>query len=296
MNPADTRQPKKLSSARDDDHNRSFGYYVTVTSAWGCFFGIWLAIGLGFLPNKTGAEKFLIFCASAALSTGNVVGFGAWKNARRFTVTAMMVGIAIICLAALSIQASDSGRRLPISSTGGTTSPAPTTDTSAPSATSRPTGASPTPPSPTPSTSTTSPPPSPIPIVPPTNDPGFNQVWHGSVNIDAAGIRIISSGIVQGTPQDWNIAYQAGGSDAGWQFNSDNSDIGYFWYWDSTGSPGPAFCSREYEQASGQEPQTASLGDKYCYGDQRGIVGYIQVTKTGGNGPTVMMWLWAKSG
>lgn len=134
-----------------------------------------------------------------------------------------------------------------------------------------------------------------IPVLTPAADSGFKQTWHGSVSVGAAGARILSSGVYQGTPQDWDIAYQPGGGDAGWQMNDNNTDNGYIWYWDGTGTPDPAFCSREYSASSGNEPSLAKLGDKYCYGDTTGLVGYMQVTNVSANGVTLAVWLWDKT-
>jgi hypothetical protein len=133
-----------------------------------------------------------------------------------------------------------------------------------------------------------------IPILAPRNDPGFKPTWHGSLAVGADGVRITSFGVVQGTPQDWDIAYQPGGSAAGWQRSGSNGQ--FLWYWDGTGTPDPAFCSREYSENSGDAPQTAKLGDRYCYADSSGVIGYMQVTNTGSNGVTAATWLWNKSG
>ena len=132
-----------------------------------------------------------------------------------------------------------------------------------------------------------------ISVLAPVNEPGFKSAWHGSVAIGAAGVRIASFGVLPGTPQDWDIAYQSGGGDAGWHTNGDNSDNGYIWYWDGTGTPNPAFCNTEHANGAGNEPSMAKLGDKYCYGDDNGLIGYLQVTSIGVNGVTAAIWLWS---
>ena len=133
-----------------------------------------------------------------------------------------------------------------------------------------------------------------IPILAPANDPGFRPTWSGPLTVGAAGVRITSLGVVQGTPQDWDLAYQPGGSDAGWQRSGTSGQ--YLWYWDGTGTPDPAFCSREFSSGSGGAPGIAKLGDKYCYADNTGLIGYMQVTNISPNGVTATTWLWSKSG
>jgi hypothetical protein len=131
-----------------------------------------------------------------------------------------------------------------------------------------------------------------VPLLRPVADPGFSLVWHGTFTINAAGIRISSSGIFRGNPQDYDLAYQEGGDDSGWQMNSNNGDAGAIYEYDGTGTPDPAFCQRAYE--NGDVPQTviAQVGDRDCYADANGMVGYMQVTGIGANGPTVVAWFW----
>ncbi len=68
-------------------------------------FGALITIGLLFLPASTLVEKALIFSSSAVLSVGCTTGFGAWRSLRRFVATAISGGVAIACLAALSVVA-----------------------------------------------------------------------------------------------------------------------------------------------------------------------------------------------
>jgi hypothetical protein len=67
--------------------------------------GALLAVGFALLPTSTGVEKSYIIFASLALSVAAVSGIGAWRDGRRFAFTAISTGLAIICLAGLSVVA-----------------------------------------------------------------------------------------------------------------------------------------------------------------------------------------------
>jgi hypothetical protein len=133
-----------------------------------------------------------------------------------------------------------------------------------------------------------------VPIVTPMNDSGFTPVWHGLLTVGAAGVRITSSGVHPGTPQDLDLGYQPGGDMAGWQLSGTNSDVGQLWPWKGTGTPDPAFCSREYLNAENGPGGLPNIGDKYCYADHNGVVGYMQVTNIGQNDVSIATWLWKK--
>jgi hypothetical protein len=132
-----------------------------------------------------------------------------------------------------------------------------------------------------------------VPILAPTDDPGFSPVWHGTFIVTAAGVSISSSGVYPGTAQDWDLAYQAGGDGSGWQANEYNSDNGSLFEFQGTGTPDPAWCKRE--SGLGGEatfPSPPQVGQRDCYTDINGVVGYFQVTNVGPNGPTVIAWFW----
>jgi hypothetical protein len=67
--------------------------------------GTLLAVGFALLPTATGADKIYIIVASLALSMAAVSGIGAWRSGRRFTFTAISTGLALVCLAGLSVAA-----------------------------------------------------------------------------------------------------------------------------------------------------------------------------------------------
>lgn len=133
-----------------------------------------------------------------------------------------------------------------------------------------------------------------VPVLKPTDDPGFSPVWHGTFTVMAGGVHITTSGVLPATPQDWDMAYQyqPGDASSGWQSNVNNSDSGATFAFDGTGAPDPAWCQRAY--AGGDLPMTtvANVGDRDCYADDNGIVGYLQVTSVGSDGPTVVAWFW----
>jgi hypothetical protein len=142
---------------------------------------------------------------------------------------------------------------------------------------------------------TISPLPTTIPILAPTDDPGFSQVWHGTFTVNAAGVSISSLGVYPGTAQDWDLAYQAGGDGYPWQTNANNADDGSLFAFQGTGTPDPAWCQREFESGSPSFPPPPQAGQRDCYVDLNGMVGYFQVTSVGPNGPTVVAWFWKGS-
>lgn len=135
-----------------------------------------------------------------------------------------------------------------------------------------------------------SPLPSSIPILRPVDDPGFAPVWNGTFTINAAGVRISSSGVTPGNPQDWDLAYQSGGGASGWQMNINNGDNGAIYPYEGSGTPDPAWCQRDYFSAN--DAVRAEVGDRDCYADANGMVGYLQVTSITPNGPTIAAWFW----
>jgi hypothetical protein len=118
--------------------------------------GALLAVGFELLPTSTVLEKGYIIIASLALSIAAFSGIGAWRSGQRFAFTATSTGLAIICLAGLSVaaqarptqapQAADpSASGSPGSAQPNTVSPATTPSTSSPMANSSPTSSAGTP-------------------------------------------------------------------------------------------------------------------------------------------------------
>jgi len=102
--------------------------------------GALLAVGFELLPASTVLEKSYIVIASLALSIAAFSGIGAWKSGRRFAFTATSTGLAIICLAGLSVAAqarpaqSSQASDPPMSSTPDSTQPNTASPTTKPSA------------------------------------------------------------------------------------------------------------------------------------------------------------------
>lgn len=112
--------------------------------------------------------------------------------------------------------------------------------------------------------------------------------------VNSAGVRISSSGVYPGNPQYFNLAYQTGGNSSGW-LDASNNDYGLIFGYEGTGTPGPAWCQRDYSGAGLSkdiEQETAQIGERDCYSDRNGIVGYLQVISVGPDGPTVKAWFW----
>jgi NPCBM/NEW2 domain len=139
-------EPGKRASEdeNDEDAQRSFaGYYGAAIGVWTGVFGVLTGIGLLLLPKDTPTELLLILSACAALSTGSVVGFRAWKSAARFAASAISAGMAIICLAALSMAANDAPRISPAATdTAGPTPPPAAASQSSPAASASASGSS----------------------------------------------------------------------------------------------------------------------------------------------------------
>jgi hypothetical protein len=137
-------------------------------------------------------------------------------------------------------------------------------------------------------TATTSPLPSQIPVITPTNDPGFQPISHRTLLVNDAGVVINSSGVYAGNAESWDIKYVPGG---GWTFNGQVPEDPAFYNFTGPGTPGPAWCLDKYGSAYEEGPM-AEVGDQYCYVDTNGVVGYLEVTSVGPDGPTVAAWFW----
>lgn len=174
----------------DDDPEQSLAHYATTVGIVTGLFGMLSAVGLILLPSETIREKILVIAASLAVSVAGLTGVGAWRSRRKFGLTALAGGLAIVCLAALSFVAASgvrsAARATPRGSSGAQPGasrkigPSKTPHGASPSGSSHPTIApsSRRSPHPTPSVST-----GPSPAVDPiylselTGDPGSDQGW-----------------------------------------------------------------------------------------------------------------------
>jgi hypothetical protein len=100
-------RPKRSGSPEENEIARlTERAGVVIGIATGILGGL-LAAGFAFLPVDTLAEKGWVFFACLALSVASVAGIGAWRNARRFGLTATCVFVTVISLASLSVAAQD---------------------------------------------------------------------------------------------------------------------------------------------------------------------------------------------
>ena len=70
--------------------------------------GVVGAIAFELLPTSTVTDKVLVTAAWLAISVAFFWGIGAWKSARRFTITSISALVSTTCLAALSVAAQNS--------------------------------------------------------------------------------------------------------------------------------------------------------------------------------------------
>lgn len=97
-----TKAPVKHSQ---DDPGRLTDRVFVIVGFAATVFGCIFAVEFVFLPVSTLPEKAFAFLACLALSVATITGIGAWRSGRRFSITASLVGLALICLAALSVTA-----------------------------------------------------------------------------------------------------------------------------------------------------------------------------------------------
>jgi NPCBM/NEW2 domain len=62
-------------------------------------------VGFALLPTATWTDRALVVVASLALSVAGFSGIGAWQSGRKFAFAATSAGLALICLAGLSVAA-----------------------------------------------------------------------------------------------------------------------------------------------------------------------------------------------
>jgi hypothetical protein len=163
--------PAKAPADPDDKQEQSLTRYATVVGIVTGLFGMSLGVGLILLPSATILERVLVIGACLAVSVAGLTGVGAWRSPRKFGLTMLAGGLAIACLADLSITAAAKalGTSRPI--TGPRSRPSPTTSPIRPKASKRPghsttptSSASPTSSAPKATAPPVSPPPSPTMI------------------------------------------------------------------------------------------------------------------------------------
>jgi hypothetical protein len=93
-----------------DDAEPSLARYATIVGIVTGLFGMLFGVGLILLPSATTREKVLVIGASLAVSVAGLTGVGAWRSRRRFGLTALAGGLAIVCLAGLSVVAASGGQ------------------------------------------------------------------------------------------------------------------------------------------------------------------------------------------
>lgn len=98
------------SDKHGDDAEQSLAHYATTVGIVTGLFGMLFGVGLILLPSATIREKVLIIGASLAASVAGLTGVGAWRSRRKFGLTALAGGLAIVCLAVLSVAATSGGR------------------------------------------------------------------------------------------------------------------------------------------------------------------------------------------
>jgi NPCBM/NEW2 domain len=99
--------PAKAPADPEDKQERSLTRYATVVGIVTGLFGMSLGVGLILLPSATILERVLVIGACLAVSVAGLTGVGAWRSPRRFGLTMLASGLAIACLADLSITAAE---------------------------------------------------------------------------------------------------------------------------------------------------------------------------------------------
>lgn len=132
-----------------------------------------------------------------------------------------------------------------------------------------------------------------VPLLKPTNDPGFTPIWHGTLTVNGTGVTINDSGVYPGSAQYWDLAYQSTNESSNWLVNNQTSEDPAIFTYTGTGTPGPEWCRRAFEGDNDLTGGgTAEPGERDCYVDLKGVVGYLQVNNVGPDGPTVTAWFW----
>jgi uncharacterized membrane protein len=102
--------PAEGPEKHDGDAEQSLAHYATTIGIVTGLFGMLFGVGLILLPSATIREKVLVIGASLAVSVAGLTGVGAWRSRRKFGLTALAGGLAIVCLAVLSVVAAGGGQ------------------------------------------------------------------------------------------------------------------------------------------------------------------------------------------
>jgi hypothetical protein len=97
----------ETSANLDEEREQSLTRYATIVGIVTGLFGMLLGVGLILLPSATTREKVLVIAACLAVSVAGLTGVGAWRSPRKFGLTMLAGGLAIVSLADLSIAAAD---------------------------------------------------------------------------------------------------------------------------------------------------------------------------------------------
>lgn len=120
-------EDKELESSQGEESARLIEKAAVPIGIATGVLGALLAIGFALLPTSSLAEKGYVIAASLALSVASVGGIGAWRSGRRFALTAGLTGVAVVCLAALSVA----GQAGPTPDVSQSDAPTPSTSTAA---------------------------------------------------------------------------------------------------------------------------------------------------------------------
>jgi hypothetical protein len=126
--------PAKAPADPDDKQEQSLTRYATVVGIVTGLFGMSLGVGLILLPSATILERVLVIGACLAVSVAGLTGVGAWRSPRKFGLTMLASGLAIACLADLSITAAKKALGSSRSVTGPRSRPSATTSPIRPTA------------------------------------------------------------------------------------------------------------------------------------------------------------------
>jgi hypothetical protein len=107
----------------DDEREKSLARYATLIGIVTGLFGMLLGVGFVLLPSATMQEKVLIIGASLAASVAGSTAADAWRGLGGFGLTLLAGGLAIACLADLSIVAADGAKARNEASAGHRVSP-----------------------------------------------------------------------------------------------------------------------------------------------------------------------------
>jgi hypothetical protein len=111
--------------------------------------------------------------------------------------------------------------------------------------------------------------------------------------VNPTGVVINSSGVHPGSAESWNLRFVSNSSDNPEWLNNINADgEGANFNYQETGTPGPALCRALWSEQSYPVEYTVQVGERDCYIDLNGVVGYWQVISVGQNTATITAWFW----